>query len=204
MTRRGLLLAAAAGASGATPSRVTLPLNRVTDAHAHIPPDVHSRFWWKVWPEAVSAFYRGGVEIQCTDTQGAVKHTPADRPILEGLDRSKLNLMLTDRVPMLWDQARGLAGVTTLYEGCAVSLISMQHAHGYRVPFVDTNTVVHEMLHAILGDIFIRKPTGLQVNKRELSADAYATRLWMFGDAAAVRRGVVKLRERLTVARERY
>ena len=174
----------------AAPSRVLLPVNRVTDTRAKIPPDVHRRFWGTVWPEAVRTFHRGGVELQCTDTKGAVKFSAADRPMMEGLDKGKLNLVLTDRIPMLWDNARGLAGVTTIYERCDVSVIAMRRAHAFRVPFVDTNTVVHEMLHALLGDVLVKRPKWYQTNEREWRVDAYATRLWMLGDGAAVRRAV--------------
>ena len=63
--------------------------------------------------------------------------------------------------------------------------------------FIDTNTVVHEMLHAILGDVLIRKPGWYQASEREMRADAYATRLAMFGDGSAVRAAAARMIVRL-------
>ena len=180
-----------AALAAATPARVTLPLNRITDTRASISSAVHRNFWYSIWPQAVAAFHRGGVDLACSDTRGAVKFSAADRPIIEGLDRSRLNLILTGNIPMLWDNVRGLAGVTAIYDRADISMIALRRAHGFRIPFMDTNTVVHEILHALLGDIAIRRPSWFQSNQRELRVDAYATRLWLSGDGAAVRQAVL-------------
>ena len=129
-------------------------------------------------------------------TGGDVQRSAGRRPLFS-FERSRLNLILTGNIPVLWDNLRGLAGVTSIYERCDFSMIALRHAHGFRIPFMDTNTVVHEILHAILGYILVRHPTWYQSNQRELRVDAYATRLWMLGDGAAVRSAVQNYLDRL-------
>ena len=194
-TRREWLLTALA--MSAPPSAIAIPLNRVTDTRARLAPEAHGHFWRTVWPEAARALHRGGIELECVDTAGAIKFSAADRPIIEGLDRAKLNLVLTGRIPMLWDQARNLAGVTTIYDRATLSMIALNRAHTLRVPFIDTNTVVHELLHAMLGDVLVRKPGWYQASEREMRADAYATRLALFGDGFAVRAAAARMVLRL-------
>ena len=89
---------------------------------------------------------------------------------------------------MYWDNARSLAGVTTLYEGYHVCVIALSYAHGHQVPFVSVNTCVHELLHALLGDIFVSRPKWLESGAREFRIDWYATGLWLFRDGAAIRK----------------
>jgi hypothetical protein len=145
------------------------------------------RFWWNLWPQAYRTFSQSGIDLQTTDETGAVKRSAGDRPIFVGLRRNVLNLVLTGHVPMYWDRGRALAGITTIYDGCHLSMIALRYAHGNQVPFLSTNTCVHEILHALLGDILVRHPSGRQVFEREWRVDSYATRMWLFHDGAAVR-----------------
>ena len=108
--------------------------------------------------------------------------------MFKGLAHGASNLVVTDYVPLQWDQARGLAGLTTQYDGYHVCIVAMRHAHGNQVPFFSVNTYVHELLHVLLGDIFATKPAGAAGSQRELRVDWYATRLWLFGDGAEIRR----------------
>jgi hypothetical protein len=89
---------------------------------------------------------------------------------------------------MDWDNGRALAGATTLREGYCVCMIALRYAHGHQVPFLSTNTCVHEMLHALLQDIFVNRPNWLQTGERESRIDWYATLLWLFQDGTAIRR----------------
>jgi hypothetical protein len=95
---------------------------------------------------------------------------------------------LTDRLPLYWDNARALAGATTVFEGYHLCLLSLWYSHANQVPFISVNTCLHELLHAFMQDVFIRRPTWHQTVVREARIDAYATRLWLFQDGAAVRR----------------
>lgn len=195
MTRREFLLSSAtvAGAS----RRLAVPLHRVMDAHPQCPPEVIQRFWWKLWPEAYRTFSTSGIDLETSDETGAIKRSPGDRPIFVGLRRDRLNLVLTGHIPMHWDRGRALAGVTTIYDGYHLCLIAMRYAHGNQVPWFSTNTCVHELLHALLGDILVAHPTGRQVLEREFRVDWHATRLWLFHDGAAVRQSARPYLDRL-------
>src|SRR5437588_60977 len=63
--------------------------------------DTH--FWSSIWPEAVRDFSRGGIELQTSDGPGEVRRSAGDNPILIGLRRGVINLVLTDHLPMYWD-----------------------------------------------------------------------------------------------------
>lgn len=185
MTRRQWI--AAFAAIGAPRDRVSVPVHRIVDAKARFPAGSLDRFWKSIWPEAARDFGRAGISLDTTDGPGAVGHTAADRVFFVGLRPDALNLIVTDMLPLYWDQARALSGMTTIDRGYAVSLVALRYAHGDRVPFLSVNTCVHEMLHAILGDIFVTHPSSLQTIERESRIDWYATRLWLFGDGATVR-----------------
>ena len=193
--------AAAANASTAlrpgTPARLIVPLHRVVDARAVCPPELLHHFWWSIWPEACRDFGRGGIELQTSDGPGEVKRSPADKPIFTGLRRGILNLVLTDHIPMYWDRGRAIAGVTTIYDGYHLCLIAMRYAHGNQVPFLSVNTCVHELLHALLQDVFVSHPTWFQTSERESRIDWYATGLWLFHDGAAVRKSARAYLDRL-------
>ena len=49
---------------------------------------------------------RGGVSLRVTDRVGAVLKHPSGKPRFEGLERGVINLVLTDRVPLDWDNGR--------------------------------------------------------------------------------------------------
>jgi hypothetical protein len=132
------------------------------DIRTKCTPEQLNHFWWRVWPEAVRSFSHAGIQFQCTDVKGEIKISPGDRPIFVGLERGFINLMLTDRLPMAWDKARSLAGMTTLYEGYHLSVIAIGYAHGYQVPFLSTNTCVHELLHLLLQDVFLKARNGIK------------------------------------------
>lgn len=185
LSRRDLVTAALF--SAASPGRVTAPVHRIVDAKAAFPAGALQHFWTSIWPEAVRDLGSGGIDLETTDGPGAVGHTAADRPFFTGLVHGALNLVVTDRLPLYWDNARALAGATTFDRGYCLSLIALRYAHGDRVPFLSTNTVVHEILHALLLDIFVTRPSGYQSVEREYRVDVYATRLWLFHDGAAVR-----------------
>ena len=197
MTRRDLIgTLASAVITSATAQRVQVPVHRIVDARLHSP-DRLRRFQSKIWPEAVRDFSRGGIDLQITDGPGEVKFTAADRPILLGLQRHAINLVVTDRIPMYWDGGRAWAGVTTLYEGYHVCMIALRYAHGDQVAFVSVNTCVHEILHALMQDIFLKSPKWYQAGGREFRIDWYATRMWMFHEGDAVRASASGYLERL-------
>jgi hypothetical protein len=120
--------------------------------------------------------------------------------MVSGIDRGFLNIVLTDTIPMEWDQGRGLSGVTTLYRGYHLNMIALSRAHVHQVPFLSLNTCLHEMLHALLGDIFENRPRGVRGQAREYRVDWYATGLWLFGGGPAVRKAARSYVERLRVA----
>jgi hypothetical protein len=198
MTRRDFIWTAAAAATrSSAPAPLVVPIHRVVDARAQVPPERRQHFWSSIWPEAFRAFSRGGIELQTGDGPGEVKRSPGDRPIFVGLRRGALNLVLTDHIPMYWDRGRSLAGVTTVYDGYHVCMVAMLYAHGNQVPYLSTNTCVHELLHALLQDILVSHPKWYQVSGREFRADWYATQLWLGQDGAEVRKSARVYLERL-------
>jgi len=201
VTRRDFMLRLAAAAIPAgSPARLAVPLHRVMDGHARCTPEQLRRFWWSTWPEAVRAFGRGGIELQTSDGPGEVKRSAGDRPIFVGLRRGVLNLVLTDHIPMYWDRGRALAGATTIYDGYHLCMIALEYAHGNQAPFFSLNTCVHEILHALLLDIFVTHPKWYEGGEREFRTDWHATALWMFHGDGTVRESAQVFVNRLRAA----
>jgi len=159
------------------------------DAHARCSPQDLARFWRTIWPEAFLEFDRCGIHLQTTDGPGEIRRSPGDRPVFIGLERGVLNLVLTDHLPLYWDNARALPGMTAMLENAYhVCLIAVRYAHANQVPFLSLNTCVHELLHAVMQDIFVRnRPDLFRAGEHESRIDWYATALWFFGGSAAVR-----------------
>jgi hypothetical protein len=198
VTRRQFIgtASAATGGSGA-PVRLLVPVHRIMDSRARCSPEQHRHFWWTVWPEAARDFSHGGIQLQTSDGPGEVRRSPGDQPIFVGLRRGVVNLVLTDHIPMKWDNGRALAGITTIQGGYHVCLIALQYAHGNQAPFLSVNTCVHELLHALMQDVFVRRPTWYQSGGREVRIDWYATGLWLFHDGAAIRKSAQAYLNRL-------
>ena len=189
-TRRALLGAAVAFGQ----EQVVLPVYLVTDTRAKIAPEEMDGFSKKIWPEAVQDFLRAGIRIDAGRGMGEVRRTPSGRPVFAGLARGAINLVLTDRVPLLWDQGRGLAGVAARWDGYDLCVVAAGRAHGHLFPFVLVNTCVHELLHVLLRDIVEARPKGAEGSGREFLIDWYATRLWLFGDGRHIRELAAKYR----------
>ncbi|HWQ54742.1 MAG TPA: hypothetical protein VN442_13740 [Bryobacteraceae bacterium] len=201
MTRRDFLWTAAIAAGVAPKSPVVVPVHRVVDTRTCTPEQL-KRFWWTIWPEAVRDFNACGIQLQTSDANGEIRRSAADRPIFTGLKRGVINLLLTDHLPLYWDSSRALAGVTTIHEDYHICLIALRYAHRHQVPFLSVNTCVHELLHALMQDIFIGRPKWYQTGGREFRIDSYATALWLFHNGAAIRESaqtyVGRLRSDLT------
>ena len=188
MTRRDFIcIAAAAPSPSSAQARLVVPVHRIVDARAQRPAEQLHHFWTSIWPEAFRDFSRGGIDLQTSDGPGEVRHSPGDNPIFIGLRRGVINLVLTDHIPMYWDNGRALAGVTTLYDGYHLCMLALRYAHGNQVPFLSVNTCVHELLHALFQDIFVSRPKWYQPAGREFRNDWHATCLWLFHDGAAIR-----------------
>jgi len=188
MTRREFLWSVSAIAAAAPVRPLVVHIHRVTDSRAQCTPEQWRRFWNRIWPEAVRDFSRGGIQLRTTDAAGKIGRTAAGRPVFTGLERGAVNLILTDHIPMFWDNGRALAGVTTIVDGSSVCMIALSEAHGNQIPFLSVNTCVHELLHALLQDIFVSRPKWYQADGRELRIDWYASRLWLFHDGSEIRK----------------
>src|SRR5262245_19434880 len=115
LTRRHFILAASAAAGRSSPpARLSVPIHRIMDSRARCTPQQLHYFWSTVWPEAVRNFGGGGIRLQTADGPGEVRRSPGDWPIFVGLRSGVINLVLTDHIPMKWDNGRALAGVTTI------------------------------------------------------------------------------------------
>jgi hypothetical protein len=194
MNRRGFIGATALLASGVATDRVEIPVLRIIDRNAH----ANARgFISSIWKEAGEVFGRGGIMLRVIDRSGEVLQYPSGRPIFRCLDRSRINVVLTDRVPLDWDKGRSLAGVSALYEGFCICVISMNEAHGNQIPFLAVNTVVHELLHVLLEDVFRDRTSVFQGQSSEARVDLHATRLWLFGGDETVRESAKVCLDRL-------
>jgi hypothetical protein len=199
MTRRGLLsIAVAFPAAGASkPGPLIVPVRHVLDRKAKLRPGELHGFRERIWPEAVRDFARSGIWLAAAVADGDVWRPPGREPVISGLERGILNLVITDQVPEEWDRGRALAGVTLRYRGHHLCIVALRWAHGHRLPLVGVNTCVHEVLHALLHDVFEGRPAGFRGEAREFRIDMYATRLWLFHDGSAIRESAERYIERL-------
>jgi hypothetical protein len=198
MTRRQFIsMAAGASVLSGAEAPLIVPVHRVMDSRTQGPPEMLQRFWWSIWPEAVRDFQRCGIQLQTTDATGEVRRSPSDMPIFIGLRRGVINLVLTDHIPMSWDHGRALGGVALLYAGYHVCMIALRYAHGNQIPFLSVNVCVHELLHVLLQDIYIKRPKWYVESEHELRIDSAATRLWLFHDGAGIRKATQEYLARL-------
>jgi len=197
ITRRAVLGVPGVALALMQPRPLVVPVHRVMNRWARCSVETYQRFWFRIWPEAVRDFGRGGVELQCTDRQGEIKQMASGKPLFSGIERGVLNVVLTDQIPAYWDEARSLAGISGFYGGYALCVIAMNNAHGDRIPFLSTNTCVHEMLHVLMQDVFGNRSKWYQSSEHEARVDWYATQLWLFGNGAAVRRSAADAVKRL-------
>jgi hypothetical protein len=167
------------------------------DTRAVVSKETLERFWGKIWPEAFRDFSRSGVELKTSDGTGEIRKSPADRPVIMGLQHGVINLVLTNHIPMYWDNGRALAGVSALYGPHHLCMIALRYAHGHQIPFLSVNTCVHEMLHVLLQDIYANRPKWYQAGEHETRIDWYATRMWLFRDGSAIRKAARAYVERL-------
>ncbi|HTS30357.1 MAG TPA: hypothetical protein VMH81_31005 [Bryobacteraceae bacterium] len=194
MTRRAFISTALVWRAAPPPPSI-VPVHVVIDGRVN--GRQIARFWTRLWPQALADLASGGVRLETSVANGEVRRSPGGRPIFVRLDRTVLNLVVTDQIPMIWDRARALSGVTTRYQGFHVCVVALNYAHGHQIPFLSVNTCLHELLHALLGDIFEDRPAGFHGAAREFRVDWYATRLWLFGDGGYLRQASQAYVERL-------
>ena len=198
MTRRELFPAALAALFAADyQSPLIVPVHHVIDTRIRFRTSDFSRYWSRIWPEAVRDFGRCGIRLESSLTFGEVRRSPSGQPVFIGLERGVINFVLTDLIPLQWDNGRGITGITTLYRGYHLCLIALRRAHGHQIPFLSLNTCVHELLHALLHDIFESRPRGLIGKTRELRIDLYATDLWILRRGRDIRQQATVYLERL-------
>ena len=90
--------------------------------------------------------------------------------------------------------------MTTVHDGYHVCMVALPYAHGNRTPFLSVNTCVHELLHALLQDVFVGHPKWYQAGDREFRIDWSATGLWLFHDGTAIRKSAREYLDRLRLA----
>jgi hypothetical protein len=199
MTRREFLwqTAALAAVRPAAAAPLLVPLRLVKDTRAKNTPEQLSHFRSVIWPQAVRDFQSGGIQFDLRDGPGEIKRSPGGRPIFTGIERGVINMVVTDHVPLDYG---GSAGVTTQWEGHHLCVIALANAHAHQVPYFSVNTCEHELLHALLQDIYLTRPKWYQTGERELRIDWYATRLWLFHDGAEIRKSAAAYLARLQSA----
>jgi len=187
MTRRQLLSLAPLPLLARDAGEVIVPVHQIWDARIKWKPSQIETFQSGFWAEAARDLLRSGIRLQTTSTHADMWRPPDREPEVQGLKPAVLNVVITHHIPMHWDNGRALSGVTTRYHGYHLCMIALNHAHGHRVPFISVNTCLHELLHALLHDVFEDRPHGLAGEMRELRIDFIATRMWLFRDGSAVR-----------------
>jgi hypothetical protein len=202
LTRRQILSIAPAAAlapalAAGNRGAVTVPVRLVVDGLVKWKPGEIDRFQSGLWGEAVRDLLRCGVRLETTRVTGEVARPPYREPVISGINQGSLNFVITSDIPVQWDGGRALCGVTTLYRGYHLCMVAFGHAHGHQLPFFSVNTCLHEVLHALMGDIFENRPRGAAGQAREARIDYHATCLWMFGGDAAVRSAAEKYTARL-------
>jgi len=199
--RRELLQATLAAGllKSAQAAPLEVPVLCLLNIHAKCSAEQIRNFRSNVWLEAFRNFAACGIQLRVVERAGAVLKHPSGRPKFVGLERGKINVILTNYVPANWDKSRYLSGISTIYEGCHVSVIAMNRAHGHRVPFVSVNTVVHELLHVFLQDTFVSRGGMLQSQGRESRVDWYATGMWLLNEGSSVRESAQEYLKRLTM-----
>ena len=197
MTRRHFLALPAAGAwVGRLEAPVTVPVHVIQDVKALRPDSLHD-FLWRLWPDTVSEFAHCGVQFRTTFSSGAVERPPYREPVITPLEEHAVNLAVTDRIPSYWDNGRNLSGITKLHRGYHLCVIAMATAHGNAIPLFALNTCVHELLHAIMGDIFETQAGGVARQARESRIDWLATQMWLLHSGGPVRQAAAKYVARL-------
>ena len=188
MTRRELLFVPAPiFVPTVAQDTLMLPVHRVLDKRRKNTPEQDQNFTSRIWPEAVRDFERCGIRLGVSQSSGEVRRSPSNKPVIEGLVRGAINVVVTDSIPLEWDNGRAVAGVTTSYQGFHLCMIALRYAHPHQIPFFSVNTCVHELLHVLLRDVLERRPKGLTGEAREFRIDLYATRLWLFYDCSDIR-----------------
>ena len=181
----------------AAPAPLVVPIHRILDKRANCTKEQLAGFWKQIWPEAVRDLGRCGIQIAASDGPGEIRRSPSSRPVFAGVQRGIINLVLTRQIPLSWSRARGLAGTTTIWEGYHVCVIALDHAHRHRVPFIGVNTCLHELLHALMQDVFVTRPGTWEARRREARIDWLATRLWLLNDGSGIRESARAYLERL-------
>src|SRR5258708_5391571 len=99
MTRRDLVQALALVVP-APETHLEITIRRVMDKYARSSPAQIRSFLSAVWNEAVRDFARGSITLRIVESEGEVLRHPSGRPSFKCLDRSMINVVLTDRVPV--------------------------------------------------------------------------------------------------------
>jgi hypothetical protein len=175
---------------------LTVPIHIVIDTNANWTWKQIGSFWRTIWPEAIAEFSRCGIRLESTTGTGQVERPPHRQPVVTGLVPGTLNLVVTDHIPAIWDLGMALAGVAARYRGFHLCMIALAEAHGNQIPFLAVNTCVHEILHALMLDIFEERPDGVRGQAREFRIDWYATCLWLFHTGPGVRESARRYLER--------
>ena len=196
MTRRSFLSSVAVVPFLPSPP-VVLPIHLLIDARAHLHPSQLHYFWNDMWPEAVSDLQHCGIQLDCSVEDGEVLRPVERQPVISGLRRDAINLVITSHIPEIWDNGLALGGVTTIYRGYHLCMIALACAHCHQIPFLSLNTCTHEMLHVLMQDIFEPRPPGFRGEVREARIDLYATRLWLFHDGSGIRQSAEAYLERV-------
>jgi hypothetical protein len=187
VTRRELFATAIPAFTAEPASPLIVPVHHIIDTRSRFRVRDFNRYWSRIWPEAVRDFGRCGIQLQSSLTFAEIRRSPGGQPLFVGLEPGVINFVLTNLIPLDWDRGRGVTGITTLYRGYHLCVLALRRAHAHQIPFLSLNSCVHELLHAVLHDIYENRPQGFLGKAREFRIDLYATDLWLLGRARDIR-----------------
>ena len=184
MTRRAFLSSAVLAAN-ARP--LVLPIDHIVHGKAAFRPGTLDHFNTRIWPEALRDLNACGISVQTERREGEIRRTPGGQPIFTAVRAEAVNMVITDHVPLHWDNGRALAGTAVRYPRYDVCVIALNEAHAHKLPFIAVNTCLHELLHVLLRDTVAAPESAWRREYAEFRVNVLATRLWLFRDGARIR-----------------
>lgn len=149
---------------------ITLKLNVVYDKNANDGKgltDKQKQQFEKDQLGAAEKRYRGAsIKLDVKYTAGSWSRTDDSHIKVEGFQKDRLNIMVSDHTPT------GAAGDSGVANGFAGIFININEAHSFDVPGLGTVTLPHEMAHHMLGHV--NEPEGRffdTFNKENLADD---------------------------------
>jgi hypothetical protein len=127
-------------------------------------------------PEALLDLTKAGVAPIVRWGGGWIERKEADA-LFHGVVPKAVNVFVTPWVPLCWDKGMGLCGLSGIAAGTDTVIVSTANAHRHLVPYLATNTLLHEFGHVLRGDLHRKNTNGWGEQMDELAVDRTVTHL---------------------------